>query len=474
MRFAALLCVSIACTATDLEHRIDLVTGASTLRASVGIDVVELSSGKTLYHLNENRLFLPASNMKLFTSALALLRLGPDRKFTTQVVLDSSGNLVLVGGGDPSLSGRVFPYQKGAAFDPALKPIDDLAVQVAASGITRIRGDVVGDDRLYPWAPYAPSWTEDDTLRDYGAPVSALTVNENVLSITIRGGEHAGDAATLSLDPALEYYEIDQRVATVVRGGEAKIRISRQPGSRQLLIWGSIPASRSVTETVAIDDPALYSACALYEALTRRGVVIEGRPVARHRGAMDDYAPVDGKVVALRTSPPLGYLLQVMDKVSQNLFAELMLRETGRAMRNTGTREAGLDELNSLLIEIGAAKDDSRFEDGSGLSRNALVTPRLMTKLLVFLSQSQYREQWLSLLPVGGQDGTLEHRLCCVVDGHGIFAKTGSLSRALALSGYADSKTHGRVAFSILVNDFTAPSSEVRAWIDKIATALLE
>ena len=189
---------------------------------------------------------------------------------------------------------------------------------------------------------------------------------------------------------------------------------------------------------------------------------------------MDDYAPVEGKVVALRTSPPLEYLLQVMDKVSQNLFAELMLRETGRAMRNTGTREAGLDELNSLLIEIGAAKDDSRFEDGSGLSRNALVTPRLMTKLLVFLSQSQYREQWLSLLPVGGQDGTLEHRLCCVVDGHGIFAKTGSLSRALALSGYADSKTHGRVAFSILVNDFIAPSSEVRAWIDKIATALLE
>ena len=218
MRFALLLSMALCSTATDLEHRIETLAGASPLRGFAGIHVVELSSGKTIYRLNEDRMFLPASNMKLFTSALALMRLGPDRTFVTRVLLDASGNVVLAGSGDPSLSGRAFPYQKSSAMGPGLKPIEDLADQIVASGVTRIAGDVVGDDRLYPWAPYAPSWTQDDALRDYGAPVSALTVNENVLSITLRAGEHAGDAARVSIDPPLEYYAIDQRVMTVARG----------------------------------------------------------------------------------------------------------------------------------------------------------------------------------------------------------------------------------------------------------------
>src|SRR5579885_1930136 len=483
MRFALLapaLCPLLAAVvpramAADLEQRIEIAAGAAPGKASVGIHVVELATGKTIYRRNEDRLFLPASNMKLFTSALALLRLGPDRRFTTQVLLDDAGNLVLVGSGDPSLSGRAFPYQKNAPMGPGLAPIEDLADQIVASGVRRIRGDVAGDDRLYPWSPYAPSWTQDDALRDYGAPVSALSVNENALSITLQPGEGAGDAAGISLDPPLEYYAIDQRVATVARGAEAKIRLSRQAGSRQLLLWGSIPLGHApIVETVAIDDPALYAACALYDALTRRGVAIAGGPVAWHRSAADDYIAPRGRVVASRSSAPLIDLLRVMDKCSQNLFAELMLREAGRVARHMGTREAGLQEMDAMLAGIGAAKDDWRLEDGSGLSRNALVTPRLVTRLLAYLNQGPYREQWFSLLPVAGEDGTLEHRLCCLAEAGSIRAKTGSLSRALALSGYAESKSCGRLAFSILVNNFSAPSSEVRAWIDKIAAALLE
>ncbi len=228
------------------------------------------------------------------------------------------------------------------------------------------------------------------------------------------------------------------------------------------------------SEEVAIDDPALYAAYALCDALTRRGVSIAGRPVARHRMSTADYEAPIGTVVASRTSPPMVELLQVMDKVSQNLFAELVLREVGRVTRHVGTREMGLEELNAMIAEMGGAKDDARLEDGSGLSRNALVTPRLITRLLMSMNAGKYREEFLSLLPVGGEDGTLRKRLCCVVDGLGIRAKTGSLSRALALSGYADSKTRGRVAFSILVNDFSAPVAEVRAWVDKIAAVLTE
>src|SRR5437764_7204227 len=174
MRAAVLLLSVVSCLATDLEHRIDALAESSgvTGRAFVGIHVVELSSGKTLYRRNEDRLFLPASNMKLFTTALALLRLGPDYRFTTQVILDSSGDLVLKGSGDPSLSGRAFPYQRDEAIGARLQAIEDLAAQVVASGVHRVEGDIVGDDRLYPWAPYPPSWTQDDALREFGAPVS--------------------------------------------------------------------------------------------------------------------------------------------------------------------------------------------------------------------------------------------------------------------------------------------------------------
>jgi len=467
-------CLAIATLhATDLEQRLDQLTEPGG-RGFAGIHVVDLASGKTIYRRNEDRLLLPASNAKLFTSALALLRLGPDHRFTTQVFREGA-DLVLLGSGDPSLSGRVFPYQKDVPSGPALKPIADLAEQIVASGIRRIDGDIIGDDRLFPWAPYAPSWTEDDMLRDFGAPVSALSVNENALTIIVRPGEKAGDPSTITLDPPLEYFAIDNRVATVGRGSESKVRIARQTGSRQILLWGSLAAGHApFAETIAIDDPALYAAMALYDQLTRRGVSIAGRAVARHRLTTDDYSAPDGAPLATRTSPPLVHLLQTMDKVSQNLFAELMLREVGRVTRHQATREAGLQELETFLSELGATKDESRLEDGSGLSRNGMITARLMTRLLVFMHGSKYRDEWMSLLPVGGEDGTLAHRLCCVADGRGIRAKTGSLARALALSGYADSKSRGRLAFSIIVNDFAAPPAETRAWIDKIATALLE
>jgi D-alanyl-D-alanine carboxypeptidase/D-alanyl-D-alanine-endopeptidase (penicillin-binding protein 4) len=477
MRLVVLFAAVASCAATDLEHRIDALAESSgvTGRAFVGIHVVDLASGKTLYHRNENRLFLPASNMKLFTAALALLRLGPEYRFVTRLVLEPLGDLVLAGSGDPSLSGRVYPYQKDASNGPRLQAIEDLADQAVANGVRRIDGDIVGDDRLYPWAPYPPSWTQDDALQEFGAPVSALSVTDNILAVSIRPAPQAGDLAELAIEPALEYYAIDNRIATVGRGGEAKIRISRLPGSRQLLLWGGIPEGHAaIREELAIDDPALYAASALHEALTRRGVIIAGQPVARHRAASVDYDAPSGTVVASRTSPPLVQLIQTTAKVSQNLHAELLLREAGRVIRRAGTREAGLEELAALLAEIGSSADESRLEDGSGLSRNALVTPRLVTRLLAFLDRSKYRDAWISLLPAGGEDGTLQHRLCCLSDGAGIRAKTGSLSRAIALSGYAESKTRGRMAFSILVNDFSAPPADVRRWVDKIAMTLLE
>jgi D-alanyl-D-alanine carboxypeptidase/D-alanyl-D-alanine-endopeptidase (penicillin-binding protein 4) len=188
----------------------------------------------------------------------------------------------------------------------------------------------------------------------------------------------------------------------------------------------------------------------------------------------EPYVAAEGEELASRKSPPLSELLQVMDKVSANLHAEMLLREVGRVTRGEATTEAGLAEMSAYLTMAGAQPGDWRFEDGSGLSRNTLVTPRLLTHILARLAQSADRDVWISFWPAGGEDGTLSRRLCCLSGGRGVRAKTGTLNRALSLSGYADSETHGQLAFSILVNDFGAKPSEVLEWIDKIATSLLE
>jgi len=475
MRIAPFLLLAVLCQAETLEQKLDRLMEAGPGKYFAGVEVLSLESKKVLFKYNDEYLFMPASNMKVLTTALALLRLGPDYRFTTRLLRESSGDLVLAGSGDPSLSGRVYPYAKDSGSGPPLRALEALADRAVAAGLTRIDGDVVGDDRLYPYAPYPPSWTQDDIFRNYGAPVSALTLNDNNITIIVQPGAEPGDPAQISFSPAIEYYAIDNRILTVPKGGEARIRISKVQNARQLLLWGSIPAGHAAFgDTLSVDDPALFAAQALYDALARRGVTIAGKAVARHRSVNDDYNPVPSEELASRVSPPLVQLLQAADKTSQNLHAELMLREVGRAARFMGTRESGLEEMTAMSKEAGASAGDARLEDGSGLARNVMVAPRLMTRILAYLYASKYREAFISLFPIGGEDGTLKNRMKDNPSADEVHAKTGTLSRAIALSGYVENKTRGWLAFSIIVNSFTAPPSDVRKWIDKIALELTE
>ena len=478
----AVLCLTRLVLAADppdrpLEQRLNALLDKSPVaaRSIAGIHVFDLATGKTVFARNENRLFLPASNMKLLTTALAVTHLGLDYRFVTRLVEEPSGDLALIGSGDPSLSGRAYPYSKDAASSPALQAIDEIAREAVAAGLRHVDGDIVGDDRRYPWSPYPSSWTQEDAINDDGAPVSALTVADNVVSIHIQHGAQPGDPAVLQVNPPLEYFALDNRVTTVAGIRQGKVRVARLPGSRQLQLRGSVAANGATSVLVAVDDPALFAACALYDALLRHGVSVRGQPVARHRSVSEDEPPATGRVLVARTSPPLGDLLQVLDKVSQNLHAELILRETARVARHSGTVDNGIEALGAFLQEMGATKEDYVLQDGSGLSRNTQITPRLMTRVLTRMYGRDARDAWMELLPIGGEDGTLRDRMaCCKAAASHIHAKTGTLSRAVALSGYADRGDRGTLAFSILVNNFSAPSADVRAWVDKIALALLE
>jgi D-alanyl-D-alanine carboxypeptidase/D-alanyl-D-alanine-endopeptidase (penicillin-binding protein 4) len=485
------LALSIA-SGADLKSRIDelVLKSPAVTNAFTGLQVVSLPSGRVLYERNQDRLFTPASNMKLFTTALALTKLGPQYRFKTQVGSDTAidadgtlaGDLIFMGGGDPTLSGREYPYQyhpgSQAGANYSFRAIEELADQLAARGLKRIAGDIIGDDRRYVWEPHGEGWSAGDALWEYGAPVSALIVNDNSFGVTIRPAANAGDLAHITLSPSLEDFSIDNRVRTET-GGARKVTFDRSADGRQLHIAGVMPAGdEGMTELLAVGDPAMYAAQVLRDALLRRGIAVRGSAVARHRFSDDAVdageTAAPAFVLAEKSSPPLSEILRVVDKVSQNLHAEVMLREVGLVAGHSGSLKAGLVEMQDFLSGAGIAKDAYRFTDGSGLSRGTLVSPAAIAKLLAYMYKSANRDSWMNLLPIAGVDGTLANRFQNHPEAQAIHAKTGSLSHVRAMSGYADTTRYGPVAFSFVVNNFDAPTVEISHLLDQIGMALLE
>src|SRR6267154_998302 len=285
-----------------------LLEGPEVSRDHWGIAVTAMD-GAPIYSLNEGQLFQPASNAKLYTTAAAMALLGPGITFETKIVAKGvfggtetlKGDLVLVGAGDANLSGREIPYvapalrpkvEMGAPPLPGVNPLrylEAMADQVAATGLKVVNGDVVGDDTLFPWEPYGQDWSIDDTVWGYGAPVSALTINDNQIKVTVTPGAAAGNPAAVVVDPAVpSYYMLDVSVTTGEKKSGSHVQMERALGSKVLRVYGSIAVdAQPDEEEVAIHDPAEYAAVALKGMLERRGIVVTGKAWARHRIPMD-------------------------------------------------------------------------------------------------------------------------------------------------------------------------------------------
>jgi serine-type D-Ala-D-Ala carboxypeptidase/endopeptidase (penicillin-binding protein 4) len=492
-RIAVILLAGMQVYAAGLPESIQKVIDASPAARTAfwGMQVMDLASGKTIYEWNPDHYFVPASNAKLFSTALALTRLGADHTFQTRVLADSTPDaagrvrgLRLVGGGDPNLNARAIPYRMGPAIGDPLAGIQDLAEQLVARGVKRVDGDITGDDTWYVWQPYAVGWGIDDPMSDDGPPISALTLNDNVLTLQVRPGAAVGSPAALSLLPAAEFFRIENRVRTVAVGGERRIHFERLPGSRDAQLWGSVPIrDRGQDLLISVEDPAQFAAQALLTALERRGVTVSGTAVAMHRypdevgdlSQAEQPAPMQGIELARRVSAPLLEDLRITAKVSQNLHAELLLRAVGRMRRNVGSFEAGLAEMKTFLGELGIEPVSYNLMDGSGLSRLDLLTPATVVKLLRYMYDSPLREKWISILPVGGQDGTLSSRFGSTPAAGRVYAKTGSLSHVSALSGYLQRADGSWLAFSLLVNNYGGrTATEVRGVMDRICNLILE
>ena len=487
--------VPVLLAADSLADRIVAITEPSASgRAFWGIQVVDLQDGRTLYARHQDKLFIPASNGKLFSTALALSRLGPEYFHTTIVaskaVVDKDGtldgDLVLLGGGDPNLSSRRIPYNSKEEFTSnRLAPLQELARQVSLAGIRKITGSVIGNDSRYVWQRHLPGWSIDDSMWGYGAPVSALSFNDNTVAVQVLPGKTAGGAALITFQPDIGYFELDNRLRTAIsRMVPRGLNIDRPPGTRELVLWGEISIhSRGRRLYVAADDPALFAAQAFRHVLSDMGLKIEGSAASRyalgHEFSSLKHVSKPRKETYLTelaaiSSPTLAETIKIINKVSQNLHAEMLLREVGWRQRGVGSYQAGLGVLTEFLQkEVGLRKQEFSLMDASGLSRRNLVSPAATVKLLTYMWESPNKEVFLASLPVAGEDGTLDWRLSRAPARGKIRAKTGTLSHVTAIAGYISTADQRNLAFSIMVNNYGAQASYIRNLVDKICVLLV-
>ncbi len=471
----------------------EILSRPAAERTLWGILVRDLDAGETIYFRNPDKLFLPASNAKLFSTALALRRLGPDYRFTTLLALDGTvgdsgvlnGDLRLVGGGDPNLSSRILPFRKSGEYGPdRLAPLRSLARQVREAGIRHVAGSVIGDDSRYVWQPYPRGWSYADTLHSYGSPASALVFNDNLVEVHVRPGA-VGTPARMQVAPQLGFYELANRTATTgdrYVSRTVRARWGEEPGN--VVLAGQIPSrSRGKTMRLAADDPARYAALALRQALMDAGIEVDGPAVAHHllpdrlstlRSRPAAAGRASRTVLAERPSASLRESIRVVNKESQNLHAEILLREVAYQESGIGSQEAAVAAMRRFLAEVGLRSTEFYLFDGSGLSRHNLITPTATVRLLEFMWDSDSRDAYVDSLPVAGRDGTLDWRFRRTAARGRIHAKTGSMSHVLALSGYARSGDGKSYAFAIFANNFGLASSSTRRLVDAIAAALVK
>jgi len=452
-----------------------------------GLLVEDADSGEILYGQNQDRYFTPASNAKMFTLVLALASLGPNYKFRTTLESQATvgengvlaGDLALVGRGDPNLSNRQLPYQSKTERDGLPERVlAEMADALAARGVKEISGNIVGDDGYFAGGEYPSGWAIDDMLWNYGAPVSALEINDGTLFVQIRPGATEGGPAEYTVEPwASGFFQFRNRMTTAARGSKEELRVESKPGTLEFTLSGAIPADAQ-PHSIGLANPqqAEYAAALLKELLEARGIKVYGKAVARHATTLlsDAATGLPATVLAEHISLPLSEAVRVTAKVSQNLHAEMLLRDASREKTGDPTYDAAVKFAEDFRKSVGVTEDDVLMTDASGLSRRDLVTPAAVATLLRWAAQQPWFAAFRDSLPVAGEDGTLSDRMLKTPAADHVWAKTGTLGHVESLSGYATSAGGGHLVFSFFVNNHLMKTKPTEDALDALAVAMVE
>lgn len=449
--------------AQTLTEQIDAILKSPALEHGIqGVLIRSLRTNTTIYEHNSDCLMTPASNLKLLVSATALEQLGPDHTYKTEVYTTGKlmngaldGNIIIKGGGDPVLetSGLI-----------------DLAKQIMTSGISRINGNVIADDSMFDNQRLGWGWGWDTLPYYYAAEISALSLNRNTIDVYVYPGKKIGAKAEIKLVPDAEYMTVDSNATTGAPGSEKTIWINRTLGQNIVKIGGSIALDAKVTEReapVTMEEPQLYAGCVFAAELSKLGIKVTGSVEVGK-------TPTDAKLVAAHTSPPLSKIIALLNKPSDNLVAEMLLKNLGTIVKGKGSSDAGLEVEKEFFKKIGMDTAETCIVDGSGLSRLDYISPRNLVTLLTFMQASKNSKVYIDSLPIAGVDGTLAYRMKGTSAQGNVKAKTGYVNHVSALSGFVNTKSGEPLVFSIIMNNHLCPNADVTKLQDKICVLLAD
>jgi D-alanyl-D-alanine carboxypeptidase/D-alanyl-D-alanine-endopeptidase (penicillin-binding protein 4) len=466
--------------AGDMARRIDSAVDESELAyARWGICVISMSDGSTLYQRNADKLFTPASNMKIYTTGVALNLLGPDYRWRTSVYANAQpdangrvqGDLILYGRGAPDLVARSKDDNRGS--------LAKLADDLYARGVRSISGNVIGDESYFRGDPLGDGWQWTDLQWYFGAEASALSVNGNEVDVNFVPSTKAGESPTVRVSDPEGFVTVQNRMAAGKPGGHPTIGVHRGLSDNNIEVWGEFaPGTKGFGARLSVHNPALWAAKIFLDALKSRGIRVEGQTLSRDSRVPQSqrFSPTPAVELAYVTSQPLSEIIRKTNKESINLYAELILRTLGRERgemaglpeatgRERGDDEVGLAVMRVWLARAGIATGRIALHDGSGLSRLDLVTPESSARLLLALSKTASASVFRESLPISGRDGTLAGRLKTIIDT--VSAKTGSLTYDNSLSGYLTTSRGELLAFSIMCNEQTGRGESTQL-IDEI------
>jgi len=441
-----------------------------------GVKVQYANTGEVFYERNNAKMFMPASNEKMYTTAAALCLLGPQYCYATDFVTNGNldengiinGDLIIKGSGDPSWSWRFYDKNYDSVM---VKFVDSLKL----NGVTEIRGDIIGDDNIFDDQSLGYGWSWDDETYYYAAQISGLSYSENYIDYKlIPDTLNLGSPVIIEPNPRTTYMNLRNDLVTVSSDTATRWTYDRERQTNNAWFEGDYRVEKGEVEsTITIHNPTLFTAHVLKERLEEADISVSGNPVdADDLTDSLDYEKTN--LLFTYYSHPMSDIISKVNRPSQNFIAEMLQKTLGAEYGEEGSSRAGRKVQMMFYDSLGMNIENLQLRDGSGLSRHNLVSPNTTVSLLEMMWEHPYRSYFIESLPLSGLTGTIRKRMIGTVAEQNVRAKTGTIGYVSSLSGYTWTQSGEPIMFSIMANHFTIPTSQVRNIQDQVASIISE